>query len=49
MSRERARINQLPSLPARIMRNAKFIIDKLMHPERHTYKIEWIYGYDVTR
>ncbi len=49
MSRERARINQLPSLPARVARNIRFIVDKLIDPERHTYKIEWIYGYDVTR
>jgi salicylate hydroxylase len=49
MSRERARINQLPSLRARIVRNLRFVLQKMLKPSQHTYKIEWIYGYDVTR
>jgi hypothetical protein len=24
-------------------------VQKLLHPSQHAYKIEWIYGYDVTR
>lgn len=48
MSRKVARVNQTPALPARIARNLRLAWQKLLHPEQHTYKIEWIYGYDVT-
>jgi salicylate hydroxylase len=49
MSRKVARVNQTPSLQARIARNLRLAFEKMLHPSRHTYKIEWIYGYDVTR
>lgn len=49
MSRKVARVNQTPSPWARFVRDARIAVQKLLHPEQHTYKIEWIYGYDVTR
>jgi salicylate hydroxylase len=49
MSRKVARVNQAPSLRARIARNVRLAVQKLLHPSQHAYKIEWIYGYDVTR
>jgi salicylate hydroxylase len=49
MSRKVARVNQTPSLPARLARNLRMAWQKLLHPAEHTYKIEWIYGFDVTR
>lgn len=38
-----------PANESLIARNIRFIVDKLIDPQRHNYKIEWIYGYDVTR
>lgn len=49
MSRRIARINQTASLGSRIARNLRLGLQKLLHPSQHAYKIEWIYGYDVTR
>jgi hypothetical protein len=49
MSRKVARVNQTPSLPARIARNARLALQKMLRPAQHAYKIEWIYGFDVTR
>jgi hypothetical protein len=49
MSRKVARVNQAPSLPARIARNVRMAVQKMLNPAQHAYKIEWIYGFDVTR
>jgi salicylate hydroxylase len=49
MSRKVARVNQAPSLWARIARNTRMAVQKMLNPAQHAYKIEWIYGYDVTR
>ncbi len=49
MSRKVARVNQTPSLGARIARNVRMAVQKMINPAQHAYKIEWIYGYDVTR
>jgi salicylate hydroxylase len=49
MSRKVARVNQAPSLLARIARNLRLAVQKMLHPTQHAYKIEWIYGYDVTQ
>jgi salicylate hydroxylase len=49
MSRKVARVNQTPSLWARTVRNARMAVQKLLNPAQHAYKIEWIYGFDVTR
>ena len=47
-SSARARTNELVSPLARLKRDLIYKFNKLIHPERHTYGIEWIYGYDVT-
>lgn len=47
-ARARSRINHLPSPAARMIRNLNYGVQKLLKPNQHTYKIEWIYGYDVT-
>jgi len=49
MSRKVARVNQAPALSARIARNLRMAVQKMLNPAQHTYKIEWIYGFDVTR
>jgi salicylate hydroxylase len=49
MSRKVARVNQAPSLAARIARDLRLALQKILHPRQHAYKIEWIYGFDVTR
>jgi salicylate hydroxylase len=49
MSRKVARVNQAPSLWARIARNVRMSVQKMINPSQHAYKIEWIYGFDVTR
>jgi salicylate hydroxylase len=49
MSRKVARVNQTPSLGARIARNLRMAVQKMLNPSQHAYKIEWIYGFDVTR
>ena len=49
ISRKVARVNQAPSLRARILRNVRMGLQKMLNPSQHAYKIEWIYGFDVTR
>jgi salicylate hydroxylase len=48
MSRKVARVNQTPSLAARIARDLRLAVQKMLNPRQHAYKIEWIYGFDVT-
>ena len=48
MSRKVARVNQAPSLAARIARDLRLALQKMLNPRQHAYKIEWIYGFDVT-
>jgi salicylate hydroxylase len=47
-SRARARPNQLTSPLAQLGRDLVYKLQKLINPGKHTYKVEWIYGYDVT-
>jgi salicylate hydroxylase len=47
-SRARARPNQLTSPLAQLGRDLFYKLQKLINPGKHTYKVEWIYGYDVT-
>ena len=49
MSRKVARVNQTPSLIARLRRDLGMALQKMLHPKQHAYKIDWIYGFDVTR
>src|SRR5215470_9783354 len=47
-ARERGRINNTTSAFARLKRDLGYRLKRLIRPKEHTYKIEWIYGHDVT-
>jgi flavin-dependent dehydrogenase len=47
-ARERGRINNATSAFARLKRDIGYRLKRLIKPKEHTYKIEWIYGHDVT-
>jgi salicylate hydroxylase len=47
-ARERGRINNATSAFARLKRDLGYRLKRLIRPKEHTYKIEWIYGHDVT-
>src|SRR5262249_51673354 len=47
-ARERGKINNATSPFARWRRDLGYRLKRLIRPREHTYKIEWIYGHDVT-
>jgi salicylate hydroxylase len=47
-ARERGKINNTTSVVQRFTRDLGYRIKRLIRPNEHTYKIEWIYGHDVT-
>jgi salicylate hydroxylase len=47
-SRARGPINNTTSPLQRLGRDVGYALQKLINPSRHTYKVEWIYGYDAT-
>jgi salicylate hydroxylase len=47
-SSARARTNELVSPLAQLKRDIAYKLQKLVNPSKHTYGVEWIYGYDVT-
>ncbi|MEA2905311.1 MAG: hypothetical protein QOI12_2698 [Alphaproteobacteria bacterium] len=47
-ARERGKINHATSALARLRRDIGYRLKRLIKPKEHTYKIEWIYGHDVT-
>jgi salicylate hydroxylase len=47
-ARERGKINNTTSAFARFKRDLGYRLKRLIRPNEHTYKIEWIYGHDVT-
>jgi salicylate hydroxylase len=47
-ARERGQINNTTSAFARLKRDIGYRLKRLIKPKEHTYKIEWIYGHDVT-
>lgn len=47
-ARARGAINSETSPLARFKRDLGYRLKRLLRPNEHTYKIEWIYGYDVT-
>jgi salicylate hydroxylase len=47
-ARERGKINNTTSAFARLRRDLGYRLKRLIRPKEHTYKIEWIYGHDVT-
>lgn len=47
-ARARGKINNTTSAFQRFTRDLGYRIKRLIKPKEHTYKIEWIYGHDVT-
>jgi 2-polyprenyl-6-methoxyphenol hydroxylase-like FAD-dependent oxidoreductase len=47
-ARARGKINHVTSPLARFKRDLGYRLKRLLRPKEHTYKIEWIYGHDVT-
>jgi salicylate hydroxylase len=47
-ARARGEINNTTSPLARLRRDLGYRLKRLIKPSEHTYKIEWIYGHDVT-
>jgi salicylate hydroxylase len=47
-ARERGKINHVTSPLARLKRDIGYRLKRLLRPKQHTYKVEWIYGHDVT-
>jgi salicylate hydroxylase len=47
-ARERGKINNTTSVFQRFKRDLGYRLKRLIKPNEHTYKIEWIYGHDVT-
>lgn len=45
----RATANHLTSPLARLKRDLTYAWRKLVSPSEHTYQIDWIYGYDITK
>jgi salicylate hydroxylase len=48
LARARAAENHLASPWARLKRDARYALQRFADPKKHTYRIEWIYGHDVT-
>lgn len=48
LARARALENHLDSTFGQIKRNLRYALQRFADPAKHTYKIEWIYGHDVT-
>ncbi len=48
-SRNRGPVNNLTSPLARLKRDLTYKLQKLVKPQQHTYKVEWIYNYDATK
>jgi salicylate hydroxylase len=48
LARARSKINHYTSPLARLRRDIGYALQRLLNPTKHTYKIEWIYGHDVT-
>jgi salicylate hydroxylase len=47
-SSARASQNELASPWAQLKRDVVYKLNRLLRPSKHTYGVEWIYGYDVT-
>ncbi len=48
LARARAVENHLDSPLSQVKRNIRYALQRFADPKKHTYKIEWIYGHDVT-
>ena len=48
MYNRKKKINNTTSAFQRLRRDIGYRLKRLIKPKEHTYKIEWIYGHDVT-
>jgi len=46
-SRERAKLNHLPSRWARLKRDVEYLIRRVLYPDGTAHGVAWLYGYDV--
>jgi salicylate hydroxylase len=46
-SRERAKLNHLPSRWARLRRDAEYMARQVLYPDGTAHRVAWLYGYDV--
>jgi salicylate hydroxylase len=46
-SRERAKLNHLPSRWARVKRDGEYLSRRLLYPDGTAHRVAWLYGYDV--
>jgi salicylate hydroxylase len=46
-SRERAKLNHLPSRWARLKRDVEYLSRRVLYPDGTAHRVAWLYGYDV--
>jgi salicylate hydroxylase len=46
-SRERAKLNHLPSRWARVKRDVEYLSRRVLYPDGTAHRVAWLYGYDV--
>jgi salicylate hydroxylase len=46
-SRERAKLNHLPSRWARLKRDVEYLSRRVWYPDGTAHRVAWLYGYDV--
>ena len=46
-SRERAKLNHLPSRWARLRRDVEYLARRVLYPDGTAHRVAWLYGYDV--
>lgn len=46
-SRERAKLNHLPSRWARLRRDIEYMARRIFYPDGTAHRVAWLYGYDV--
>jgi salicylate hydroxylase len=46
-SRERAKLNHLPSRWARVKRDIEYMARRMLYPDGTAHRVAWLYGYDI--
>ncbi len=46
-SRERAKLNHLPSRWARVTRDIEYMARRMLYPDGTAHRVAWLYGYDI--
>lgn len=47
-SRERAKLNHLPSRWARVKRDIEYMARRMLYPDGTAHRVAWLYGHDIT-